>query len=143
MAAVGKQRAGKNSRVQVVATNLRMANWKTTRKGDDLDTTNFESGGEEQGTIGVTVTEWTLGGDWDASVNAFDSPPGLYPRDDLGTVKFFENVTDNVGYTITANRVISAENGADVKQKVTFSANGKSQGTVGGVPVTTLPTGSV
>lgn len=138
MAAVGHQRAGKFSRVQVAAVNLRMANWKATYRGDDLDTTNMESGGTEQGTIGVIVIEWTLGGDWDASINAFDNPPGLYPRDDLGTIRFFENVADNVGYLIPASRVLSAENGAEVKQKVTFSASGKSQG-LGTVP----PTGSV
>lgn len=138
MSAVGKQRAGKNSRVQIAGTNLRHANWKANYKGDDLDTTNFESAGLEQGTIGVIVIEWSTGGDWDASINSYDSPPGLYPRDDLGTVKFFENVTDNVGWTITANRVLSAENGAEVKGKVTFNSSGKSQGS--GV---TVPTGSV
>lgn len=138
MAAVGKQRAAKNSRVQVVATNLRAANWRVTRRGDDLDTSNFESTGQEQGTIGFEVSEWSLGGDWDAQQNAFDNPPGLYPRDDLGTIRFYENVTDNVFHLITVSRVLSAENGAEVKGKVTFTANGKSQGT--GV---TLPTGSV
>ncbi len=115
-----------------------MANWKATYKGDDLDTTNFESVGLEQGTIGVIVIEWSLGGDWDANINAFDSPPGLYPRDDLGSVKFFSNVADNVGYSIPANRVLSAEHGAEVKGKVTFSSSGKSQGSG-----TLVPTGSV
>ena len=127
MAAVGKQRAGKSSRVSIVATNLNFAKWKAMWKGDDLDTTNFESLGE-QGTIGVIVCEWSCGGDWDAGRNPYDSPPGLYPRDDLGAVAFYENVADNVGHLLTTNRVISADNGADVKGKVTFDANGKSQG---------------
>lgn len=128
MAAVGHQRAAKNSRVQVAGTNLRFANWRATWRGDDLDTTNFESAGSEQGTIGIQVVEWSMGGDWDAQQNAYDSPPGLYPRDDLGAVKLYENTTDNVFHNIPTNRVLSAENGAEVKGKVTFSANGKSQG---------------
>jgi hypothetical protein len=138
VAVVGKQRAGKNSRWQVGNTNLRANTWRNTYRGDDLDTTNFESGGAEQGTIGVTVIEWTGGMDWDASINAFDNPPGLYPRDDLGSVKCYENIGDNVLWSIPANRVLSAENGAEVRGKVSFSANGKSQG--GGF---FLPTGSL
>jgi hypothetical protein len=140
VSAVGKQRAGKNSRVVVGATNLNFANWRCTWRGDDLDTTNFESAGFEQGTIGVVVAEWTMGGDWDAGRNNYDNPPGLYPRDDLGQVKFFENVTDaTVFHNIATNRVLSAENGAEVKGKVTFTANGKSQG----VSFSGLPAGSV
>lgn len=79
-----------------------------------------------------------MGSDWDASINSYDSPPGLYPRDDLGAVKLYENLTDNVFHNIAANRVISAENGAEVKQKVSYSASGKSQGNA-----LTAATGSV
>ncbi len=139
MAAVGKQRAAKNSRVTIVATNLNYAKWKAMWKGDDLDTTNFESLGE-QGTIGVIVCEWSCGGDWDAGRNSYDSPPGLYPRDDLGSVKFYENVADNIFHTLATNRVISADNGADIKGKVSFDANGKSQGLTMSAA---LPTGSI
>lgn len=141
MGVVGHQRAGKNSRVQVVATNLRMANWRTTARGDDLDTTNMESSGHEQGTIGTDVEEWELGGDWDAQQNAFDSPPGLFPRDDLGAIKFYLNVSDNVFHSLATNRVLSSENGAEVKGKVTFRSSGKSQGCA--LSGTSLPTGSV
>jgi hypothetical protein len=138
VAAIGKQRAGKNTRFQVAATNLRAATWRIAWRGDDLDTTNFESGGEEQGTIGTTVREWTVGGDWDAAVNAYDNPPGLYPRDDLGAIKAWEHYAEGPFHYIPANRVLSAENGAEVKGKVTFTASGKSQG--GG---SAAPTGNV
>lgn len=145
MAAVGKQRAGKNSRIQVAGTNLRYATWKATWQGDDLDTVNMESLGADQGLVGVIGCTWSLNGDWDANINAYDSPPGLYPRDDMGQIRFFENVADNVGHNLATNRVLSAENGAEVKGKVTFGANGKSQSVLaqsGGVAVG-LPTGSV
>ena len=140
MAAVGKQRAGKNSRTTVVATNLKTNSWKVTWRADDLDTTNFESAGAEQGTIGPIGTDWTLSGDWDAGVNWYDSPPGLYPRDDLGAITIYENLADNIGHSLPTNRVISAENGAEVRGKVTFSATGKAQGVTKAVG---LPTGSV
>ncbi len=141
MPAVGKMRAAKNSRVIYTAVTLRRASWKATAKADDLDTTNFESGGHEQGTIGVDSIEWSLGGDWDASINEFDDAPGLYPRDDGGSLKLFTNVSDNVFWLIAATRVLSSENGADIKGKVTFAASGKSQGVA--LHGTSLPTGSV
>jgi hypothetical protein len=137
VAAAGKQRAGKNSRVTIAATNLKLASWKATWRGDDIDTTNFESSGADQGTIGIIGTDWTVSGLWDAGVNFYDSPPGLYPRDDLGALKFYTNVTDNVYHSLATNRVISAENGAEVKQAVNFSASGKAQGCVmsGSIPM--------
>jgi hypothetical protein len=140
MAVVGKQRAAKNSRVQVGATNLRHASWRLTWRGDDLDTTNFESAGNEQGTIGVIVGDWQTSGDWDASLPAYADPPGLYPRDDLGQMKFFENTSDGVAHTVAASRVLSAENGAEIRGKVSFSASGKSQGVsmLAAVPTTPI-----
>jgi hypothetical protein len=136
---VGHMRAGKNGRVQVAGTNLRNANWRANWKGDDLDTTNFEAL-TEQGLTGVLVCEWQTGGPWDAQQNNFDSPPGLYPRDDLGAVKFFEAVSDNVLHNLAANRVLSSENSAEVRGLVQFNASGKSNGvSFSG----SLPTGSV
>ena len=128
MAAVGHMRAGKNARVQVAGTNLRRSNWRYTYRADDLDTSNFEGNGWEQGTIGLLLIEWSLSGDWDAQNPDFADPPGLFPRDNLGDVKFYSNVSDAGITDVPANRVLSAENGAEVRGKVTFSASGKSQG---------------
>lgn len=138
MAATGHFRAGKNGRVQVEAANLRLANFKVTAKGADLSTNNFESAGADQGTIGQEGSDWTMGGNWDAQVCPYLDPPGLYPRDDLGSVKFYGNLADNVPHTIAANRVISSDNGAECDGMVTFSAAGKSQGVL---PIASLPAG--
>lgn len=137
MAVVGKIRSGKGGRITVGATNVTLAEWSLTRKGEDIDTVSFESLGEDQGTIGVTSTDYSVKGDWDAAQNRWESPPGFYPRDDLASVKLYENVTDNIFHSITQSRVLSAENGAQVRGKVTFSASCKSNGGV------TLATGSV
>jgi hypothetical protein len=133
----GKQRAGKNSRINVGATRIVGQRWNVTWKGDDLDTVNFESGGLEEGILGIEGLEWSMAGDWDAGTNPFDDPPGLYPRDDLAGLEFYENVTDNVGWDLTYARVRSATNGAEVRGKVSFEASGMSQGSF------TPPAGSV
>lgn len=133
----GKQRSAKGSRISVGNVNLNLAEWDATHRGDDLDTTNFESGGVEQGTIGIEVVEYDLKGDWDAGRNPFDSPPGLYPRDDLLTVRLYENVSDNCFWAFPTSRVISARNSAQIRGKVVFEASCKSNGTF------TKPTGSV
>lgn len=135
---VGHFRAAKGSRVSVEATILKKSTWEVTYRGDDLDTTTFESQGFEQGTIGIVGLDWSLGANWDAQQNNLDDPPGLFPRDNLGTVIFFENVSDNVFWNIPVNRVISSKNGAEVRALVTFSSEGKSNGT--GIA---QPTGSV
>ncbi len=140
MPVIGRQRAAKGSRWAVGATNMRAGSWDCTRKADDLDTVNFESAGEDQGTTGVNSTDWSGKGNWDAQQNMFDpagsQPPGLYPRDDLLNLKFFTNLIDNVFWLIGQARVLSAKNGAEVKGLVTFDTSGKSNGGV------TLPTGS-
>ena len=135
---VGHFRAGKGSRVSVESTVLRKSTWEVTLRGDDLDTTTFESSGIDQGTIGIVGIDWTMGANWDAQANNFDDPPGLFPRDNLGTVIFFENVSDNVFWSLPQSRVISSKNGAEVRGLVTFSSEGKLNG-----PGYAQPTGSI
>lgn len=133
----GKQRAGKGSRVSVGSENLAFAKWSTNYKGDDLDTVNFESEGYDEGILSVIGVEISFGGSWDAGNNPYDDPPGLFPRDDLTGLAFFENVTDNVGWEFPYARLRSANNGVEVKGLVSFDASGMSQGAF------TPPTGSV
>lgn len=134
----GSQRSGKNSRISIGTANtiLKFARWTTNWRGDDLDTVNFSSAGKGEGLLGIDQVEISMGGDWDAARNSFDDPPGIYPRDDLKTVKLFENVIDNVGWSFPYMRVRSANNGTEVRGKVTFEASGMSQGTF------TVPTGN-
>lgn len=131
-----KPRAGKNSRVSVNSTTLYMDSWSVTEQGDDLDATTFESGGAEEGIIGIFSVQWSFSGSWDAGRNSYDDPPGLYPRNDLSALRLYENLSDNIGWYFSTARVLSSRNGAQVRQKVTFEASGKNQGTY------TRPTGS-
>lgn len=126
---VGHFRAGKGSRVQVESTNLTKSKWDIDYHGDDLDTTNFESLGFDQGTIGVIGIDFSFGGNWDAQANNLTDPPGLFPRDNLGTVNLYENQTDNIFWNLTpTNRILSSKNGAEVRGLVTFESNGKTNG---------------
>lgn len=136
MPAVGKMRAGKNARATVAGTNMRKTDWETDFQADDIDSTNFESGGFDQGTVGITSCPWTLKGPWDASLNDYDDPPGLYPRDDLGLVRLYTNTGDNVFWNLPNNRVLSAKNSVSVRQLVMFEASCKTQGSF------SRPTGS-
>lgn len=133
----GKQRAGKNSRVSVNGDVLAFAKWNVDSKGDNLDTTNFTSEGYDEGILGIESADISFGGNWDAGENPYDDPPGLYPRDDLPDVLFYENVTDNVLWNFDFIRIRSARNGAEVRGLVTFECSGMNQGSF------TDPTGSV
>lgn len=128
MAAVGQFYAGKNSRVSVEDVILNKSKWDLDIHGDDIDTTNFECGGVDQGLIGITGIDWNIGGLWDGGDNNLSDPPGLYPRDDLGTVLLYENLTGDTFWELPNNRVLSSKNGAEVRQAVTFESSGKING---------------
>lgn len=135
----GKQRAGKGSRITVGTGNTRLnhTKWSVNSKADDLDTVNFESLGLDEGIAGVLGCELAFGGAWDAGLNVLVDPPGLYPRDDLPSLRFYENVTDAQSWLFTYARLRSANNGAEVRGLVTFDCSGMSQGAF------TSPTGQV
>ncbi len=132
-----KQRSGKNSRIDVSGNTLAFAKWDVSFGVKDLDTTNFESNGYGEGISGIEQADISFGGDWDAGENPFDTPPGIYPRDDLAALKFYENVIDNIYWSFAYARLRSCKNGASVDGKVTFETSGMSQGVVA------VPTGSV
>lgn len=135
----GYQRSGKNSRVVVGGTTLNQSRFDVTLNGDDLDTTNFESGGYGEGILGIQECDASFGGDWDAGDNPIDAngdPPGLYPRDDLADLQLYQNVTDATYWDFGYFRIRSARNGSEVRGKVSFECSGKSQG------IFVLPTGN-
>lgn len=137
MAVLGLFRAGKGSRISADGVNILGESFDVNRTGEDIDTTCFETGGEDQGTIGPTATEWSFRGKWNAAQNPFDSPPGIYPRDDLPNLLFYPSVADGTVAEIAFARVLSSRVGSEIRGAVTMEASGKSNGGI------TLPTGSV
>jgi hypothetical protein len=128
------QRAGKTSRVLVGTSPLTFASWKSTVTGEDYPTVNFESYNVaddqtyDEGIIGPISADIQFGGDYDAGDNPYDDPPGLFPRDDLADVAFYTSRLDAVNWDFPFVRLRSADNGAEIRGKVTFSVSGKSQG---------------
>lgn len=128
MAAIGEFRSGKNSRVIFEGVTLNKSKWDLELKGDDIDTTNFESEGIDQGVIGIVSVDWNIGGLWDSEADSLADPPGLYPRDDADSLLLYVNLADDLNWTLDNNRVLSSKNGAEIKQAVTFDTSGKLQG---------------
>lgn len=130
----GYQRAGKTSRILVSGLPLTYASWRVSMSSTKLDTMNFESynvaTGESfgEGLHDGLEAGLTGGGDWDAHAAPYGDPPGLYVRDDLPNLLYYTSRIDNVGWVFPLAQIISSENGAEVKGKVTFSFAGNSQG---------------
>lgn len=127
----GHQRSGKNARIKCGANGdaLRNNTWNVNETADMLDTVNFESGEFDEGVTGIRAAEWSMRGAWDNSRKQIGDPPGIYPRDDLVSLIFYTNTSDNVSWTFPFARVRSATNGAEVRGLVTFEGSGMNQGT--------------
>lgn len=138
MAPVGHFSAGKNSRATVAGSNLTLEEWTAKYLTEKIDTTNFEATGThpsgsgtatfQQGTFGVLGCTWSLKGKWDSQQNKIDSPPGLYPRDDLGLVKLYTDLTRNYFWSFSQSLVLSADTGARVRQEVSFGTDAEANG---------------
>ncbi|MDE2103624.1 MAG: hypothetical protein KGL39_40675 [Patescibacteria group bacterium] len=141
----GHQRAGKSSMIGINndAQILAFASWDVTVQGEDLPTVNFTSfvsaptsfgtsPGQSfgEGILGVVEADVRFGGAWDAGMNPYDNPPGLYPRDDLSTVNFYVSrpTLDNTYYLWDYLRLRSAHNTSDVRGLIGFDVGGKNQG---------------
>ncbi len=131
MAVSGTFRAGKTSRIRVAGNqNLTQGEYSVKDKGENLDTTNFESNGYSEGLIGILEADFSLSGHWDAAVNPLVDPPGLFPRDDGPQIQLYTKVADNVFYNFPITRIIEADLNSTAKGLVEFSVpSGMSQGT--------------
>jgi hypothetical protein len=130
MGVVGHQRSGKGSRSSINGVNLRGTNFDVTRRADDIDTTNYECNGEEQGTVGVVGTDVNYEAYWDSQENPIDSgqAPGIYPRDNLPNVILYLNLTDAIAWNAALCRVLSSNTSAPVRGIVGFKSTMKSNG---------------
>lgn len=137
MGTSGAWRAGKNSRVEVANQRVAMASYSVTDRAGDIDTSNIESEGFEEGITGLFGADWDVGGKWDAGLNPFEDPPGLYPRDDGTELSIYTNVADAKFYNFPFYRCIQATLRMTASQGVDIEARGKNQGAF------TRPSGSV
>ncbi len=124
----GVQRAGKGSRVKGNGQILINTEWEAEEKGEDQDTVNFESGGIDEGILGIIGATWRFSGDWDAGMNPFDDPPSIVPQDGFPDLSLYINVIDNTGWDFPYARIRSAKNTTQVRRNVGFEASGMNQG---------------
>ena len=125
----GHFRAGKTSRAQVNAQNMTTASWTATYTGVDLPVTNFESGGFDEGIIGVLSLTWSLSGRWNAAQNPNANPPGLFPTDGGTNMNLYVSTSDNTAYQMPIFRCFSGAASTTASGAVDFQANGMSNGT--------------
>lgn len=123
--------AGKTGRTVVGGDPIAHQQWSATYHGDDLDTTNFESNGKDEGLIGIVGVDFSAKGNWDAQKNPIGAPPGLYPRDDGGVdgkaIQFFTK-TGGQNFNFPLWRILDCTINVEVRGLVTFDYKGKSQG---------------
>jgi hypothetical protein len=136
MAKVGHQLAGKGARVVAAGVQLKKSKWNCAQEGEKIDTSNFESDGTPQGMNGFIGLKWDFGGLFDAASNDFDSPPGIFPQDTFPDLYLYLSVAGAQFWNMPQALILSARNGVEARQGVTFDASGESNG------LYTLPTGS-
>lgn len=124
----GHFRAGKNSSVSCNAQFLTQNMWSAVYNGADLDVTNFESNGYDEGILGIIDLTWSLKGDWNAAQNPNANPPGLFPTDSGANLLLGVNASDVTFYDMPAFRCFSGTARTTATGKVEFESNGKSQG---------------
>jgi hypothetical protein len=121
--------AGKNSRISVNGTNLTMADWTGTFKGDMLDVTNFESLGYHEWILGCQAFDWSVSGTWNANQNPQGNPPKLYPTDSGTNMILYTNQNAAANYTLPQYCCSQGQAHPTATGLVAFSAQGTSQGT--------------
>lgn len=133
----GYQRAAKTSRIVLSGSNpLCYASWHNTVSAQDAETTNFESyiGGSQNESFkeslhGPVQSDLRFGGDWDAHLAPFGTPPGFYVRDDLEDLSFYPSRIDGTFFTYPWVGIRSSAVGAQMPNgKVTFDCTGFNEG---------------
>ncbi len=126
----GKFVSAKGSRLQIEGDNLTANSFDAEFKGDDLDTVNFECQGWDQGTIGIQGWEWRMGANWDGQQTPYTDPPGLFPRDNLGTLQAWPSLSQSgtSPLVLPVNRVLSGKFTMAIRDLVKVEASGKSNG---------------
>lgn len=123
---IGEWYASKGSRIEADSVIMYQSEWSVDDKADPLDLTMFETDGEEMLTTGIEGLDYNCGGNFRADVNAF-SAPGIFPQDSFPNLLLYLNVAGGSFWEMPFAAILSANNGTNVKQLVTFKWAGRSQ----------------
>lgn len=128
MTTVSRFRSGKTGRVQSNGATVYLNKWSAKVTGDLQKVDNFESGGYHESVLGFEGCSWSVGGNWDATLDPYGDPPGLYPTDAGTSMKLYTSVSDGTFFSFPEYAVADGDAAADATGLVTFNANGESQG---------------
>lgn len=128
MSTQARFRQGKNAQCQAGGSLLYQVHWKCDWKGDIGPTDNFESAGFHEGLLGFQGLNWSLGGNWDFTLDMFSGPPGLYPRDDGSTLVLTPNQLSGGAFSMSQFICETSSISADASKVVSFDSSGQSQG---------------
>jgi hypothetical protein len=129
--------SAKNARVQINGANLFAMRWTITVKTDDLDVTNFETGGFGTYFGGIIDADITCDAVWDSVQDPFNNPPAIQPAVILGngqvgagaTVKFFlDFVNLGVFWSFAGILITSVTQDTDVRGFIKYSFSAKNAG---------------
>ena len=123
--------AGMKSRAAFNGTNVTMADWSGTYKGNDIEVTNFESNNFMESIIGIQSFDWSVSGIWNSNQNPKQNPPTLYPTDSGVNANFYADKNNNAAgvYQLPAYVCTQGQAHPTSTGGVAFSAQGHSQGT--------------
>src|SRR5689334_2659878 len=84
-------RSAKNAGVRINSNVYTARKWVVTPKVDELDVSNFETGGYGDEIGGLLYAEFTVDADMDGNQNAYDSPISVQPGTVLSNVFLYLN----------------------------------------------------
>src|SRR5262245_32813317 len=116
MAVTGQPISGTDGRVQYNGDNLNLDSFTVTPSAGDIVTTNYESGGHEEGITGVDVCEFEFSGMYDAG-----DPPylaGLTVGNKTNALKLFVSRSGNKFFNFPKWRLLQAPVTSEVNNKM-------------------------
>lgn len=120
--------AGFNSRVQIGGVNFNVDKWSVTPQIGDIPSTNFESGGYEEGITGNSVAEIEFSGFYDEGNPPFTTG-GLTAGVKTTELRIYVKKTTNSYFRFPEWRLLSAPTNSDADNKrVEFSIRARSNG---------------
>jgi hypothetical protein len=119
-------RSAKNAKVRINNTIFTARIWTVTPRAAESDTTNFETGGQddvETNTVGLDVE---IEADADGNINPYDVTLNLVPGQNVAA-KLYLNDTAGPFWNIPTLKILTAPNTADPKKMVGIKITGKAK----------------
>lgn len=125
---MGTPLSAKDAKVRINGNTLFAAKWDVNPETNWLDTTNFESGGYEEQTQGLTKCEVTIEGWYDADTNMHESPLLIFDGASLSNVKLHLVGTSSPYWSFPDLSVKSVPISSEVAGLVHYRLIGKGNG---------------